>query len=351
MGGWVLAYIFRFVIFITDGIPTDAAASFGKFISNPWEPLVWSTIFLALSLAVIYRGVEKGIERFSKIMMPLLFVLLLTMIVRSLTLPGSWEGVTFLLYPDWSKLSLSGAMDAMGQMFWSISLGMGIIITYGSYMRKKTNMVTAGFTIPILDTIAAIMAGLCILPAVFAFGVEPTQGPSLTFVTLPLIFGKMPLGVLFGIVFFILLFAAAITSNISLLEVGVSYLIDTRKMHRRRAVFAVGIFTLIVSIPCSLSLGILDKTAVLGGLGLQVAPFNLNFFDFCDYITQNIFMIVAGLFTCVFVGHSWKVANALEEITNNGEHPMPAAWLWSFLIKYVSPLFMLIVLLRSLSII
>ena len=354
IGGWVLAYIFRFIIYISEGMPADIGGSFTNFISNPWEPLVWQTLFLIGSAYIIYRGVEKGIEKFSKIMMPILFVLLLVMIVRSLTLPGAWEGVVFLLKPDLSKLTRGGVMDAMGQMFWSMSLGMGIIITYGSYMRKKNNMVTGAIVIPFLDTLAAVMAGLCILPAVFAFGIEPTQGATLTFITLPQVFARMPMGTLFGIIFFVLLMLAAITSNVSLMEVGVGYLIDRHKMRRHRATILISAFTLVFSIPCSLSMGIISSDAVLGFLAVgplaEVKLFSLNFFDLIDYLAQNIFMIVAGLFTCIFVGYSWGVDNAIKEITNDGQVPFRGASWLRFMVRYVSPVFMVLVLLRALSI-
>ncbi len=354
IGGWVMAYIFRFIVYISEGMPADISGSFVQFIANPWEPLVWQTLFLIGSAVIIYRGVEKGIEKFSKVMMPLLFVLLLVMIIRSLTLPGAWEGVVFLFKPDPAKLTFNGVMDAMGQMFWSMSLGMGIIITYGSYMQKKNSMVQGAIVIPILDTLAAVMAGLCILPAVFAFGIEPTQGTTLTFITLPQVFAQMPLGKLFGIVFFILLFVAAITSNISLMEVGVGYLIDRFKLHRPRATIIIAVFTFAVSIPCALSMGVLEKSAVLGFLAqgplAGVRLFSLNCFDFIDYIAQNVFMIVAGLFTCIFIGYSWGVDNAIKEITNDGQVPFRGAGALRFLIRYVSPVFMVIVLLRALSI-
>ncbi len=354
IGGWVMAYIFRFVISITDGLPADATGSFIRFISNPWEPLVWQTLFLIGSAVIIYRGVEKGIEKFSKVMMPLLFVLLLVMIVRSLTLPGAWEGVVFLFKPDIAKLTFNGVMDAMGQMFWSLSLGMGIIIMYGSYMRKQNNMVRAAFVIPVLDTLAAVMAGLCILPAVFAFGIEPTQGTTLTFITLPQVFMQMPFGKFFGILFFVLLFVAAITSNISLMEVSVGYLIDRHKMLRRRAVVIVSIATFLVGIPCALSMGVLDKTAVLGFLARgpleNVRLFGLNCFDLLDYLAQNVFMMVAGLCTCIFVGYYWGVDNAIKEITNDGKVPFRGAGALRFFLRYVSPVFMIVVLLRALSI-
>jgi NSS family neurotransmitter:Na+ symporter len=352
IGGWVMAYIFRFITSISDGMPTDQAGSFVRFISNPWEPLVWQTLFLVGSAVIIYRGVEKGIEKFSKIMMPLLFILLFIMIIRSLTLPGAWEGVVFLFKPDISKLTFNGVMDAMGQMFWSLSLGMGIIITYGSYMQKKNNMVRAALVIPVLDTMAAVMAGLCILPAVFAFGIEPTQGTTLTFITLPQVFAQMPLGILFGIIFFALLFVAAITSNVALMEVGVSYLMDRFKVRRSGAALIITIFTFVVSIPCALSLGVLEKTAVLGFLAplADLRLFNLNCFDFIDYIAQNVFMIIAGLCTCLFIGYSWGVDKALGEITNNGEVPFRWAGVFRFLLRYVSPVFMVLVLLRALGI-
>ncbi|MCD8139002.1 MAG: sodium-dependent transporter [Planctomycetaceae bacterium] len=354
IGGWVLAYVFRFVTYITEAMPPDIAGSFTSFIANPWEPLLWQTLFLIGSAWIIYRGVEKGIEKFSKIMMPILFVLLLVMVVRSLTLPGVWEGVVFLFKPDLSALTLNGVMDAMGQMFWSLSLGMGIIITYGSYMRKKTNMLRGALIIPVLDTAAAVMAGLCILPAVFAFGIEPTQGTTLTFITLPQVFAQMPLGILFGILFFVLLFLAAITSNVSLMEVGVGYLIDRHKMHRRKAAIVISLFTLILSIPASLSMGIISGDAVLGFLRIgflaDVRLFNLNFFDFIDYIAQNIFMIVAGLFTSIFIGYYWGVENMLKEATNDGERPIRGVGVLRFLLRYVCPLVMVVVLLRALSI-
>ena len=354
IGGWVIAYIFRFIIYITEGFPADTAASFRAFITNPYEPLVWQTLFLLGSTWIVYRGVEKGIEKFSKIMMPLLFVLLLVMIVRSLTLPGAMEGVVFLFKPDISKLTFNGVMDAMGQMFWSMSLGMGIIITYGSYMRKKNNMVTGGLMIPLLDTAAAILAGLCILPAVFAFGIEPSEGPTLTFITLPQVFAQMPMGIFFGIIFFVLLLLAAITSNVSLMEVGVGFLIDRFKMRRHRAAIAITIFTFLVSIPCCLSMGVLEKHAVFGFLATGplegVKLFGMNCFDLIDYVAQNVFMIVAGLFTCIFIGYYWGVDNCLKEITNDGQNPFPGSRVLRFLLRYVSPVVMILVLLRALSI-
>ncbi len=355
IGGWVLAYIVRFITYTTEGFPADTAASFGAFIANPYEPVIWQALFLAGSAFVIYRGVEKGIEKFSKIMMPLLFVLLLVMIGRSLTLPGAMEGVAFLFTPDFSRLTMGGVMDAMGQMFWSMSLGMGIVITYGSYMKKSSNMVTGGLAIPVLDTLAALLAALCILPAVFAFGMEPTQGPTLTFVTLPQMFARMPAGIFFGVVFFLLLFLAAITSNVSLMEVGVGYLMDRHKLSRRRAVGVISAFTLVVSVPCALSMGILEKDAVLGFLAVgpleNVRLFGLNAFDFIDYVAQNLFMIVAGLCTCIFIGYSWGVENCLREVTNDGKNPLPCAGVLRFFLRYVDPVIMLVVLLRALSIV
>ncbi len=354
IGGWVIAYIVRFVTYATEGFPADTAASFGRFIANPYEPLVWQALFLFASAWVIYRGVEKGIEKYSKIMMPLLFVLLLVMIGRSLTLPGAIDGVVFLFRPDFSALTLGGVMDAMGQMFWSMSLGMGIVVTYGSYMKKDANMVRGGLAIPVLDTMAALLSALCILPAVFAFGIEPTQGPALTFVTLPQVFAQMPFGIFFGVVFFLLLFLAAITSNVSLMEVGVGYLIDRHGMRRERAVVVISAFTLLVSVPCALSMGVLEKSAVLGFLAAgpleHVRLFGLNCFDLIDYAAQNVFMIVAGLCTCLFIGYAWGVENCLREVTNGGQNPLPCAGAIRFLLRYVAPLVMAVVLLRALSI-
>lgn len=354
IGGWVMAYIFRFIIYLSEGFPADIGASFGTFIANPFEPLIWQTLFLAASAYIIYRGVEKGIEKFSKIMMPLLLVLLVIMIGRSLTLPGATEGLRFLFRPDFSNLTMSAVMDAMGQMFWSLSLGMGITIVYGSYIQKKANMLTGAVAIPIIDTLAAVLAGMCILPAVFAFGIEPTQGPTLTFATLPQVFEQMPFGIFFGVVFFVLLLIAALTSNVALMEVGVGYLMDRHKFHRPKATVIISILTLVISIPCALSMGILSDTAVLGFLAkgpfASLHLFALNAFDFVDYIAQNVFMIVAGLFTCIFIGYYWTVDNVIKEITNDGEIPFRGAGILRFLLRYVSPLVIFIVLLRALNI-
>ncbi len=354
IGGWVVAYIFRFITYITYGIPDNIPEHFNRLITNPWEPLVWQTMFLVGTVLILYRGVEKGIERFCKFMMPALFILLLIMIARSLTLEGAWEGVVFLFKPNWSTFGFDGVMDAMGQMFWSMSLGMGIIITYGSYMKKKDNLVRASYVIPALDSLAALMAALCIIPAVFAFGIEPTQGETLTFITLPQVFAKMPFGILFGILFFVLLMLAAITSNMSLMEVGIGYLIDRHKMRRASAAIAIGLFTLVLSIPCSLAMGIWSDVHPLGmfakGYFADFKLFNLNIFSLVDFISQNVFMIVAGLSTCIFIGYAWGVDNALEEITNQGTIPFRYAKVWRFLIRYVSPVFMTLVLLRALDI-
>ncbi len=355
IGGWVIAYIFRFIVYISDGFPKDISGSFGTFISNPFEPIIWSLVFLLGSSWIIYRGVEKGIEKCSKIMMPMLFLLMLVMIGRSLTLPGAWEGVVFLLKPDFAKLTLSGCLDAMGQMFWSLSLGMGIIIVYGSYMRRETNMVRSAFLIPILDTLAAVMAGFVILPAVFAFKLEPTAGPTLTFITLPQVFSQMPMGIFFGIIFFILLWLAALTSNVSLMEVGVGYLMDRHKFTRPKATVAITIFTFIMSIPCALSMGLIEKEAVLGFLAqgplAGIKLFNLTFFDLVDYLAQNVFMIIAGLCTCIFIGYYWTVEGMIKEMTNDGKIPFRGANVLRFLLRYVSPVVIFIVLLRALSIV
>ena len=233
VGGWVIKYI---VTYLMGGVSGDTGQYFGNFVGGPVEPIFWHALFMILTLLIVMGGVAGGIEKASKILMPLLFLFLIIMVIRSLTLPGAAAGVAYYLKPDFSKFNLDVVVRAMGQVFFSLSLGMGTLVTYGSYLKGDEDLQSSALTIPILDTMAALLAGLAIIPAVISFGLDVEAGPPLMFITLPKIFEAMPLGGLFGLMFFVLVLFAAVTSSISLLEVPVAWAVDSRGWSRKKAV-------------------------------------------------------------------------------------------------------------------
>jgi NSS family neurotransmitter:Na+ symporter len=282
---------------------------------------------MALTVGVVTAGVHRGIERMCELLLPLLFVILIVLAIRSLTLPGALEGVFFYLTPDFSRINAEVLNAALTQAFFSLSLGMGAMITYGSYLSHNADLPGAALWVVLCDTTVAVTAGLVILPAVFAFSFDPTEGPGLVFITLPAIFGQMPVGVLFSILFFILLFIAALTSAISLLEVVTAYFVDERGLHRKTAAICVGIVIFVVGIPASLSLGPWS----------DITLFGMTIFDFMDYVTANLLLPLGGIAISLFVG--WVIfPRALEEATSNGMHPFLWAAPWRFISRYVAPL-------------
>ena len=343
VGGWVLKY---FVAFLTGQFSDSSLANsdvlFANFTASAVEPIVYTAIFLLATLAIVYFGVSRGIEKASKILMPTLFVFLIILAIRSMTLPGAGEGIRYFLLPDFSRMDGQTILAAMGQVFYSLSLGMGIMITFGSYLDKKSDIVSSSVFIPMADTIVAILAGLAILPAVFVFGFQPDAGPGLMFVTLPAVFGQMPLGRIFAVIFFLLVIFAALTSTMSLLEVSVTYLIDEKKFSRRKAAILATLTIFIFTIPASLSMGPWADVHFLPGM---------NFFSSIDYLTSNIMLPMGGLLLCIFIGWVWGVDNALKEITNDGTINFKLASVWSFLIKYVAPLFILLIFLNAMGVI
>jgi NSS family neurotransmitter:Na+ symporter len=341
VGGWVINYMVKTLAGALNTADTTALGNiFGELVSNPVQPIVYNAIFMLLTLAIVYEGIGQGIERASKIMMPALFVMIIVLSVRSVTLPGASEGLKFLFYPDFSNFTVDGALSALGQVFFSLSLGMGIMITYGSYLSKDENIPQASFYIPILDTAVALLAGVAILPAVFAFGFEPTQGPGLMFVTLPAVFSKIPGGIFFGFIFFTLVLIAALTSSISLLEVSVTYVVDEWGWNRKTATIVLAILVFLVGIPASLSNGPWADIKIFKGMG---------FFDTYDYITSNIFLPIGGFVSCILIGWLWGTDNALDEITNNGRIRFVWASIWSILIKYLVPIAIAVIFIRSIT--
>jgi len=299
---------------------------------------------MVLTMVLVYRGVQKGIESGSKIMMPILFILLIALMVRGLTLPGSEAGLSFLWSPDWSKISANSVLIALGHAFFTLSLGMGAMMTYGSYMTQKANIPVASTKVVFLDTVIALIAGMAIFTAVFATGQDPAAGPGLIFHTLPVVFIKMPGGYIFAILFFILLTIAALTSAISLLEVVVAYFVDERGWKRHRAVITFGIVIFLIGVPSTLSFNLMADATLFG----------LTFFDLADFLAANILLPLGGLFIAVFVAWVWGFDKALIKMKDGAEAIFEnSGWLivlWKIFLKYFAPILIFLVFLSSIGI-
>lgn len=335
IAGWVFGYIFKGFV--------APATSFGDFIANPVAVIPLFAIFLGLTVAVVLGGVEHGIEKFSKILMPLLLVLMLGVIVRGVTLPGASEGLKFYLQPDFSKIDGSTVLAALGQAFFSLSLGMGAMITYGSYLPKSANIGTAGAAVALFDTGVALLAGLMIFPAVFATGMDPAEGPSLVFVTLPAVFDAMPLGSVVAVLFFILLSIAALTSTVSLLEVVVSYVVDEHRWSRRKSVWTVAALTFVVGLPSALSQGTIPA---LGGGKFSILG-QTDFLSLMDYLWGNISLALGALLLSIFVGWVWGRRGPESELRMGaGTTSDTLIHLWWIFLRYVCPVVIFVVLLN-----
>lgn len=328
IGGWIIKYI------VSYGTTMSAPADFDGFISSS-EPVLWHLVFMAITTGVCYFGIS-GIEKASKLMMPLLFVLLLVIIGRSVTLPGAGKGLEFMFTPDFSKFSLNSVSGALGQVFYSLSLCMGITITYGSYLGEKENIPRSCMSVAGLDTLIAVLAGVAIFPAVFAFNLEPGQGPGLIFGTLPRVFSAIAGGGIFACLFFILVFFAAVTSAIALLEVSVSFAIDTMKLPRKKATLIIGTAIFLLGIPSALSFGALG----------QVQIFNYSVFDFVGMLTDNILLPLGGITMCYYVGWKWHPEYLVDEIERDGI-PFKVKKLWIICIRYLTPVLVGIVTLTG----
>ncbi|PIE84075.1 MAG: sodium-dependent transporter [Bacteroidia bacterium] len=331
IAGWTLEYMFNshgLVAGIMSG-EVNSGDYFTNFVAHPWHPVAWQLAFMAITAFVILNGVSKGIEASSKILMPLLFVLIIVICVRSLMLDGASAGLEFLFKPDFSKIDASVGLAALGQAFFSLSLGMGALITYGSYINKQENLVNTAFQVSVADTVVAVLAGVMIFPAVFAFGVEPGSGPSLVYITLPNIFAEMALGWLWCLVFFLLLTVAALTSMISLLEANVVYIAEKFKMNRTVATIVGSLAVLVIGVPVTLSQG--------SGAWAEFQIFGLGLFDLMDFLSAKILMPLGGLLAVVFVG--WGPGkNAFElEISNEGTLKSSAIQFVRAMVKYVAP--------------
>ena len=337
IGGWVT----KFVSVYATGAGKAAAADsyFSGFISKPGMPVVFLGIFIGLTAIIIMMGVQKGIEKISKILMPVLAVMTVGIAIYSLTLPGAMDGFVYYVKPNFKMFSLKTVVAAMGQLFYSMSLAMGIMITYGSYMNKKDDLEKSVRHIEIFDTAIAFLAGVMIIPAVFAFsGGDPEklqQGPTLMFVTLPKVFDSMKGGEIVGLVFFILVFFASLTSSVSLMETILSVIQDKFGISRIKGSLIILILAFIIAIPSSLGFGIWSSITLLGR----------DILDFFDFISNNILMPVVGLLTCIFVGYIVKPKAIEEEIESSGK--FKSAKLYNVMIKFVAPVFLVVILISS----
>lgn len=340
VAGWSLEYV---VLSISDGFasksPEQLNGIFADLIEDPIRPIIFQLIFMVLTAGIVVVGIQKGIEKFTKVLMPLLVFILIILCIKSVSLEGASKGLEFLFKPDFSKLTSDGVLSALGHAFFSLSLGMGTLVTYGSYVNRKNNMLNTAIEVTAADTIIAILAGVAIFPAVFAFGIEPSSGPGLVFITLPNVFQQMSGGFIFSILFFILLSVAALTSSISILEVVVAYFKEEFKMKRKGATVLATALISILGVACSLSMG------KWSGLKL----FNLNFFDLMDWISANMLLPLGGLFICLFVGWFLGPRKAFHELRKGSDMKQ---WLFKsflFLVRFVAPIAIAIVFLNGLG--
>jgi NSS family neurotransmitter:Na+ symporter len=348
VAAWLFAYIVKTIISMFQGSagalastsPEVTSAVFSDLITNPWQSLIWQWVVLIWVGAIIYAGVSKGIERMTKRLLPLLFVLLLAVCVRSLTLPGASEGLAFLFKPDFSAITGTVVLAALGLSFFKLSVGMGTMITYGSYFREDQDIPKTAVRVMLSDVAVSMLAGIAIFPAVFAFGFEPTAGPSLLFITIPAVFSSMPLGGFFMVLFFVLAAVAATGAMLSLAEVPVAFLNERLGWSRRNAtLLTVGLLALVGS-----------TAALSNSLMANFKLFGMTMFDLFDYVTSNLLLPIGGLFICLFVGWTWSYPDLKKALSNDGKlNNESVIRFFSFVVKFVSPLAVLVVLLSGLG--
>ena len=342
IGGWSLEYLFKACTFsFTQGATRDELGTiFNSFITSTWTPIIWHTVFLLLTAAVILGGVNKGIEKFGKVMMPLLFLTVIAIAVRSVTLPGAGEGLVYLFKPDFSKITPEVCAAALGQGFFSLSVGFGIMLTYGSYTRKEANIALNSTWTAVADLMFALIASCAIMPAVFAFGLNPQEGPGLVFETLPFLFANMPLGGFVAILFFLALLVAALTSSVSLFEVGVAWLVEEKHLSRKASTWIVFAVTWAIGVLCSLSFGRLSGISIFGN----------SIFNFLDKLSANWLMPLGALLIVIFTGWKMKKSDVIDEFTNSGTlrgNARLSGFIY-FLIRWLAPVAILIIFLSNL---
>lgn len=340
VAGWTLEYIYQI---LAGGIQGKSSAEltvmFDSFRSESLRPALWFSIFLLATAGIVLGGVRKGIEKSTKVLMPLLFILLILMCIKSLTLPGAGKGVEFLFRPDFSKITGTTVLMALGQAFFSLSIGMGTLITYGSYIPADNKLASTAVQVSMLDLFIAVLAGLAIFPAVFAFGISPASGEALTFIVLPGIFQQVSGGMIFAFTFFFLLAIAALTSTISVMEVIVAYFSEQLNMSRRAAIIIATASMFILGISASLSWGVMR----------DVKLFNLNIFDLFNFTTANILLPLGGLLIVAFLGWFFPGQSVKDELSNGGTLPVRYYSLYRFVIRFIAPVAIALVFLNGLG--
>ena len=360
VAGWVLDFGVKMTLglFKVKGM-TDPqmmeyfGAQTAALTGGTWEPLIWMVVIMAMTAGIISFGIESGIERACKVLMPMLIIIMLLLMLRSLTLPGIDEnhsmsqGLAFLFKPDWSKITPTAVLEALGQAFFTLSLAMGAMMTYASYVNRDINLSRMVVNITALDTLVALLAGLIIFPAVFAFGLEPSSGPTLIFVTLPTIFAKMHFGRLIGATFFLLVTVAAITSTISLLEPIVTWLVDDHKLNRRPATWLTSLVVILFGIPACLSAG---DTSPLAGFKIPFIGGEQTIFGLYDAMTSNLMMPIGGFVICMFIRFGWQRSRIVQETVGTHGRPGFIIFLWYRVVTIITPILILLVLLNKLGV-
>lgn len=334
VAGWAVGYLVKTASGVFSGEVTSQLTEriFTEFSSNPFEVLLFFLIIIVITTFIISKGVKGGIERWTKVLMPLLFILIFFLAIRALALPGSSKGLSFYLKPDFSKLNGTIILFALGQAFFSLSLGMGTMITYGSYLPKSDNLVSSAGWVCFSDTLVAILAGIIIFPTLFAIpGIAPTAGSGLVFKVFPLIFSQIPGGFIFGTLFFLLLSVAALTSTISLLEVPVAYFVDERNWSRKKAAWMIGFLSFVLGVPSALSSG-----------GVKFFT-KIDFQNIMDFIFGNVSLAFGALLICFFLGYIWGLRKAIQEVFS-GNPRFKLKPLWTFSIKFLTPVAIIIIL-------
>jgi len=336
IAGWTVGYIFKML----SGHP----GSFGSFISDPLQVIILYAFFIVITATIVHGGVSGGIERWSKILMPVLFVLMVGLIIYANSLPGSGKGLEFYLMPDFSKIDGRVILAALGQAFFSLSLGMGLMITYGSYVTKSDDLFSSAGYIVFFDSLIAIMAGLIIFPALFASGLNPEEGAKLVFVVFPELFMKMPAGTIVGAIFFLLLSVAALTSTISLLEVPVAFMVDEKKVPRKKIVWIIAFATFLLGLPSALSQGASEFFTNFAFLPQRLA--DPDFLSQMSFVFGDFSLAFGALLLSIYIGWIWGAKNAALELAEGSRFFKGFFTVWIFMMRYFIPIVIFIILLN-----
>lgn len=341
IAGWTMEYLYLATKnAFANKNAHDIENMFNTFSTDTYKPIILQIIFMIISAFIVIKGIKKGIEKYTKILMPLLLLIIIYLDVTALFLKGGADGISFLFKPNFAKITPNSILNALGLAFFTLSLGMGVLMTYASYFQDNTNLTQTSISVSVADTVIALLAGIAIFPVVFAFGAKPGLGPGLVFITLPNIFLQIPGGYLFSILFFLLLGVAALTSSISLLEVVVAYLSEEQNMSRKKATIITTTIITMLGVFCTLSFSVLKNFLIAGK----------NIFNLFDFVASNLLLPLGGLLISVFVGWVLEHHVVKQELTNKGTVKIISIKLFIFLVKYLAPIFIFIVFLHGVGV-